>query len=204
MERCVRAAFFLTTSVMLLLLAGGAPSTSGHELTPIPVSAFAPDSPTVLARATGSFEAAGLDATVSLTPSSTEQMRGLSNGTYDLANREVLVSFLKARREAGESMQTDSDSAAQLVANELGQPVETARAQFPTGFNRGELNLVGLQSVLDLRNQFGYALPMGPDLATYVDTSFWQETLEVDLQSGGSGSPLVALWKGGFCREEST
>jgi ABC-type nitrate/sulfonate/bicarbonate transport system substrate-binding protein len=93
------------------------------------------------------------------------------------ANHEVLVSFLKAWREAGESMQTDSDSAARLVANELGQPVEAARAQLPTSFNRGELNLLGLQSVLDLRNQFGYALPMGPDLATYVDTSFWQATL---------------------------
>ena len=37
------------------------------------------------------------------------------------------------------------------------------------------LNLAGLQSVLDLRNQFGFRLPMGPDLKAYYDESYYRE-----------------------------
>jgi hypothetical protein len=35
-----------------------------------------------------------------------------------------------------------------------------------------ELNLIGLQSVLDLRTQFGFTLPMGGALDKYCDPSY--------------------------------
>jgi NitT/TauT family transport system substrate-binding protein len=40
----------------------------------------------------------------------------------------------------------------------------------------GRLNLAGLQTVLDLRVQFGLTPPMGKDLAKYYDESFYDQT----------------------------
>jgi hypothetical protein len=37
------------------------------------------------------------------------------------------------------------------------------------------LNLPGLQSVLDLRVQFGLTPPMGKNLASYYDESFYRQ-----------------------------
>ena len=34
------------------------------------------------------------------------------------------------------------------------------------------LNLAGLQAVLDLRNQFGFKLPKGDQLPVYYDTTY--------------------------------
>jgi hypothetical protein len=39
----------------------------------------------------------------------------------------------------------------------------------------GQLNLAGLQTVLDLRVQFGLTAAMGKDLARYYDESFYGE-----------------------------
>ena len=36
----------------------------------------------------------------------------------------------------------------------------------------GNLNLAGLQVVLDLRNQFGFKLPKGDKLPVYYDTTY--------------------------------
>jgi hypothetical protein len=36
----------------------------------------------------------------------------------------------------------------------------------------GDLNLPGLQVVLDLRNQFGFKLPKGDKLPAYYDSSY--------------------------------
>jgi hypothetical protein len=38
------------------------------------------------------------------------------------------------------------------------------------------LNLAGLQTVLDLRVQFGLTPPMGKDLPKYYDESFYNQT----------------------------
>jgi hypothetical protein len=45
-------------------------------------------------------------------------------------------------------------------------------AQLPES---GQLNLAGLQTVLDLRVQFGLTAAMGKDLARYYDESFYGE-----------------------------
>jgi len=47
---------------------------------------FTPDPATLLARARGLFAAEGFDFQMTVTPNSTEQMRGLGNGTYDVAS----------------------------------------------------------------------------------------------------------------------
>ncbi len=39
----------------------------------------------------------------------------------------------------------------------------------------GALNLSGLQSVLDLRVQFGFKLPMGNSLERYYDESYYRK-----------------------------
>jgi len=39
----------------------------------------------------------------------------------------------------------------------------------------GSLNLAGLQSVLDLRIEFGFSLPMGTALAPYYDVNYYRE-----------------------------
>jgi ABC-type nitrate/sulfonate/bicarbonate transport system substrate-binding protein len=50
--------------------------------------------------------------------------------------------------------------------------------QLPTD---GRLNLAGLQTVLDLRVQFGLTPPMGKDLVKYYDESFYDETSKYGL-----------------------
>jgi ABC-type nitrate/sulfonate/bicarbonate transport system substrate-binding protein len=90
------------------------------------------------------------------------------------ANREDLVRYLRVWSQTGQLAAAEPDSAAQTYARLTSQPVAAARRLLPTAFNAGALQLAGLQTVLDLRNQFGYQLPMGPQLAVYYDTAFYQ------------------------------
>jgi hypothetical protein len=41
----------------------------------------------------------------------------------------------------------------------------------------GAMNRPGLGSVLGLRTQFGYPLPMGNDLARFLDDSYYQQAI---------------------------
>jgi ABC-type nitrate/sulfonate/bicarbonate transport system substrate-binding protein len=88
-------------------------------------------------------------------------------------HRNELVAYLRAWRQAGEFAQGEPEQAARLFAADADLPTGTAAGLLPVAFNSGRLNLAGLQSVLDLRTQFGYALPMGADLPVFVDDSFW-------------------------------
>lgn len=89
------------------------------------------------------------------------------------ANRDVLVNYLRVWRQAGELSQGEPDLAARLYAAEANIPAATASGLLPKAFNSGRLNLAGLQSVLDLRNRFDYALPMGNELSRFVDDTYW-------------------------------
>ena len=61
-----------------------------------------------------------------------------------------------------------------MVAEKLDEKAAANRLrQLPQD---GRLNLPGLQSVLDLRVQFGLTPPMGQELAKYYDESFCRET----------------------------
>lgn len=74
---------------------------------------------------------------------------------HDAKNRDEAIGLLAAAEKIDEK----------AAANRL--------RQLP---GDGRLNLPGLQSVLDLRVQFGLAPPMGKDLAKYFDESFYRET----------------------------
>ena len=47
---------------------------------------FGTDPATVIARSCGMFKSQGLDVDITVTPNSTDQMRGLSMGTWDIAS----------------------------------------------------------------------------------------------------------------------
>ncbi|GAC1329515.1 MAG: hypothetical protein NVSMB2_28530 [Chloroflexota bacterium] len=93
--------------------------------------------------------------------------------TWAVEHGKTLVQFLRAWREAGEFSQAERAQSASLFAREADLEPAIAAGLLPADFNDGMINLAGLQTVLDLRNEFGYALPMGPQLSVYVDQSFW-------------------------------
>src|SRR5215467_5430279 len=92
-------------------------------------------------------------------------------------NRQLLVKFLSiwhnALRWCGDDANR-SDVFAIIAAEEKVDEAAAARklAQLPPS---GKLNLAGLQTVLDLRVQFGLTPVMGKDLATYCEESFYRE-----------------------------
>lgn len=55
-------------------------------LRPLRLIVFNSDAATIVARSRGMFAAEGLDVTITNTPNSTEQMRGLGAGTWDIAS----------------------------------------------------------------------------------------------------------------------
>ncbi|HXV78652.1 MAG TPA: ABC transporter substrate-binding protein [Candidatus Binatia bacterium] len=94
-------------------------------------------------------------------------------------NRETLVKFLRLWNDAlGWSHDEKNRSAAiqTIVAAENADEAGAARklAQSPPD---GWLNLAGLQTVLDLRILFGLTPPMGRQLESYCDASFYKEAL---------------------------
>ena len=66
----------------------GAPSAHAQQkdLRKIRLNVFRIDAATVVARVNGFFAAEGLEVEVTLTPSSTDQMRGLSQGKFDVVS----------------------------------------------------------------------------------------------------------------------
>jgi len=92
------------------------------------------------------------------------------------AHRDVLTKFLRVWNQALRWAHDDGnrDEAIKLIAVEEKLDDKGAArklAQLPAS---GELNLAGLQSVLDLRVQFGLTPPMGKDLAKYYDGMFYR------------------------------
>ena len=55
-------------------------------LRPLRLIIFNADAATLVARSRGMFAAEGLDVNITITPNSTEQMRGLGTGTWDIAS----------------------------------------------------------------------------------------------------------------------
>lgn len=92
-------------------------------------------------------------------------------------HHEMLAKFLRAWNRALEWSQENRNRAEVLkliAAEEKLDEKGAARklAQLPES---GQLNLAGLQTVLDLRVQFGLTPAMGKDLARYYDESFYRE-----------------------------
>ena len=89
-------------------------------------------------------------------------------------NRDTVVNYLAAWDEGLRWARDEKnrDEVIKLIseAEKMDEKsVANRLRQLPTD---GRLNLAGLQSVLDLRVQFGLTLPMGKDLVKYYDESF--------------------------------
>jgi len=78
----------LTVLVALLLIAASTDTlpAQSKELQKLRVIVLRVDAATVAARSQGLFAAEGLEVTTISTPNSTEQMRGLGQGKYDIAS----------------------------------------------------------------------------------------------------------------------
>ena len=81
--RTFRAALFLP---LLWIAAMSSAAAQQRDLRPLNVNVFREDPATVVGRVKGFFAAAGLQVNVTTTANSTDQMRGLSNGTYQIAS----------------------------------------------------------------------------------------------------------------------
>ncbi len=69
-----------------LLLATGTAAQAQKEMRKIQLNVFRIDAATVAARVNGYFAAEGFDVEITQTPNSTEQMRGLSQGKYQIVS----------------------------------------------------------------------------------------------------------------------
>jgi ABC-type nitrate/sulfonate/bicarbonate transport system substrate-binding protein len=92
-------------------------------------------------------------------------------------NRQVLTKYLRVWSEAARWAREEENRndvikcIAEMEKLDENNAANRLR-QLPLS---GQLNLAGLQIVLDLRVQFGLTLPMGKDLESYFDLSFYQE-----------------------------
>jgi len=96
------------------------------------------------------------------------------NRAWAEAHRDELVAFLRAWVAAGRATDADRDAASQVLVRAVKAPPDQVAGLLPIDWQDGVLNRPGLQSVIDLRTRFGFALLMGTDLSSYVDTSFYQ------------------------------
>jgi ABC-type nitrate/sulfonate/bicarbonate transport system substrate-binding protein len=89
-------------------------------------------------------------------------------------NRETVLGFLRAWLKAGAWVKdpANREAAVKMVGAELKLNPKQAAASVDELSMTGNLNLPGLQVVLDLRNQFGFKLPKGDKLPVYYDAAF--------------------------------
>jgi len=73
-------------AVVAVLLMTGATVQAQKEMRKIRLNVFRIDAATVAARVNGYFAAEGFDVDITQTPNSTEQMRGLSQGKYEIVS----------------------------------------------------------------------------------------------------------------------
>jgi ABC-type nitrate/sulfonate/bicarbonate transport system substrate-binding protein len=102
------------------------------------------------------------------------------NRAWAERNRDLVVRFIRAWLAGARWVADNPQAAIELVSAETGLNRAAAEQQV-VGFSpSGALNLPGLQSVLDLRTQFGFTLPMGTDLARFYDTAYYSLAVGAD------------------------
>src|SRR5580765_6933074 len=97
------------------------------------------------------------------------------NRAWAQKNRDALLAFLRAwlKGMARAKDPANRDAAIKTVGAELKLDPKQATESVDELSNTGVLNLLGLQVVLDLRNQFGFKLPKGDKLPVYYDASYF-------------------------------
>ncbi|HKX51464.1 MAG TPA: ABC transporter substrate-binding protein [Candidatus Binatia bacterium] len=93
-------------------------------------------------------------------------------------NRAILIKYLAAWDQGLRWAQDvkNRDEAIKLIAEAEKIDEKNASNRLRQRPSNGRLNLAGLQTVLDLRVQFGLTPPMGENLPTYYDESFYNQT----------------------------
>ena len=97
--------------------------------------------------------------------------------SWTQTHRKELTSFLRAWLAGGRWAQdpANREEAITLIAADQKLDRDAAAARLTQLPKDPNLNLPGLQSVLDLRVQFGFTLPMGTDLKRYYDLAFYRD-----------------------------
>jgi ABC-type nitrate/sulfonate/bicarbonate transport system substrate-binding protein len=122
----------------------------------------------------------GLEAGMRLIGDSREVLPDYPNTIFAAArdwgqkNDDVLLSFLRAwlKARAWVKDPANREEAIKLVGAELKLNPKLAAESVDELSTSGNLNLPGLQVVLDLRNQFGFKLPKGDKLPLYYDAQY--------------------------------
>jgi len=93
-------------------------------------------------------------------------------------NRAVLVKYLRVWNEAllWAHEEKNRDEAIKHIAEAEKLDAKNAANRLRQLPESGRLNLPGLQTVLDLRVQFGLVPPMGKDLSRYYEENFYRES----------------------------
>jgi len=93
-------------------------------------------------------------------------------------NRAILTKYLTAWDQGLRWAQDvkNRDETTKLIAEAEKMDEKNAANRLRQLPSNGRLNLAGLQTVLDLRVQFGLTPPMGQDLPKYYDESFYNQT----------------------------
>jgi ABC-type nitrate/sulfonate/bicarbonate transport system substrate-binding protein len=91
-------------------------------------------------------------------------------------NRETVVAFLRAWLSGVRWVNDpkNREEATKLVAAELKLNPKAAAERVAELSANGALNISGMETVLNLRTQFGFKLPMGPALKPYYDTDYYR------------------------------
>src|SRR5262245_8707092 len=98
-----------------------------------------------------------------------------ANREWAQKNREVLVAYLRAWLAGARWVQdpANREEALKLVGSEVKLNPEAAAASIEELSTTGKLNLPGLETVLKLRNDFGFKLNKGEKLVTYHDPDYY-------------------------------
>lgn len=126
------------------------------------------------------FDGKALDAGMRRMGDSREVLPDYPNTIFAAArewgqqNRDTVVGFLRAWLKAGAWVKDPAnlEAAVKLVGAELKLNPKQAAESVDELSATGDLNLPGLQVVLDLRNQFGFKLPKGDKLPIYYDAQY--------------------------------
>ncbi|MGH7770708.1 MAG: ABC transporter substrate-binding protein [Candidatus Binatia bacterium] len=98
------------------------------------------------------------------------------NRAWAKSQRQVLVAFLRAWLSGMRWVKdpANREEAIKLIAADVKVSPKVAAGEVEELSENGSLNLPGLQSVLDLRVQFGFSPPKGADLASYYDLDYYR------------------------------
>jgi ABC-type nitrate/sulfonate/bicarbonate transport system substrate-binding protein len=94
--------------------------------------------------------------------------------TWAEKERAQLVGFIRAWRTAARWVKDNREEASKLIQTHLKVPPQVAGNWMDELSATGTMSPAALESVLELRSQFGLTPRMGPKIATYYDTSYFE------------------------------